>query len=275
VPFPLSKLLDDVVHLCPLSATTKKVTDLANSDRASIGAIVAAISSDPALATAVLRVANSALYGGIKVAQLNAAVMRIGLRELKELVAAMGVLATFRSTDLVQKTLHDRSVLAGSIANKVAKSTRLVSPSLASTCGLLCEIGAMACLAVDAKEYTKLWKETARDYANRMNRERERYSVTSYEIGRLFLMRNSLPEEVANAIGAELNTPDSLWQPNQLVSLLARHTAATLLECGEDDAQSIAQLDELVAKLHDVPLTGKTLYELLLREGLTRNMTTR
>lgn len=272
MPFPLAKLLDDVVRLCPLPATTKKVAELASSDRASIGGIVAAISTDPALATAVLRVANSALYGGIKVAQLNAAVMRIGLRELKELVAAMSVLAAFRSNDVVQKTLHEQSVLAGAIASKVAKATRLMSPSSASTCGLLCEIGAMACLAVDGREYAKLWKETSRDYASRLARERERYSVTSYEVGRLFLVRNSLPEEVANAVGAELTAPETPLQPSQLVCLLARHAAATVLECGSDDALCIARFDELVGTLGVASLTGSALHDLLLREGLMRNV---
>ncbi len=275
MPFPLAKLLDDVVHLCPLSATTKKVTELANSDRTSIGAIVAAISTDPALATAVLRVANSALYGGIKVSQLNAAVMRIGMRELKELVAAMSVLAAFRANDAVQKTLYERSVLAGGIANKLAKVTKLMPPSSASTCGLLSEIGAMACLAVDSKEYSRLWLETSGDYASRVAKECERYTVTSFEIGHRFLMRNSLPEEVANAVGAELNAPSPQWQASQSISLVARHASAILLGSGGDDALCIAQLEELAAKVNVGGLTGATLHELFLREGLLRNIVSR
>jgi HD-like signal output (HDOD) protein len=272
MPLLLAKVLDDVVQLCPLSSTTRKVTELANSDRASIGAIVSAISLDPALATAVLRVANSALYGGIKVSQLNAAVMRIGMRELKELVAAMSVLATFRANDAVQMALHERSALAGGIANKVAKATKLMPPSSASTCGLLSEIGAMACLAVDSKVYSRLWLETLGDYVNRVAKERERYSVTSFEIGRQFLMRNSLPEEVTNAVGAELNAPDPQWQASQTIALVARHTAAILLESGGDDALCVARLDELTSKVNACGLTGATLHELLLTEGLLRNI---
>lgn len=271
--FPLSKLLDDVVHLCPLPATTKKVIELADSDRASIHAIVQAISTDPALATAVLRVANSALYAGMKVAQLDAAVIRIGLRELKDLASAMSVLAAFRSKDPVQAALHERSVLAGGIANKFAKVTKAMSPSTASTCGLLCEIGAMACLAVDGKEYVKLWKETATDYSARTAREIERYTVTTVEIGRRFLERNSVPEEITQAVGADIGMDSSGFGKPQKVSVIARHAAAILQTFGADDeAATISRLEDLTQGVALEDLNGQGLYDLFLREGLMRDL---
>lgn len=271
--FPLSKLLDDVVRLCPLPATTKKVIELADSDRASIASIVQAISSDPALATAVLRVANSALYAGMKVAQLDAAVIRIGMRELKDLASAMSVLAAFRSKDPVQASMHERSILAGAIANKFAKVTRAMTPSTASTCGLLCEIGAMACFAVDGKEYSKLWKETSRDVALRAAREVERYTVTSVEIGRRFLERNSVPEEIASAVGAEFGADSSAFTPAQKVSVIARQSAWILQTFGADDeGVTTALLDEVMQAVAFGDLDGKGLYELFLREGLMRDL---
>jgi HD-like signal output (HDOD) protein len=274
--FPLSKLLDDVVRLCPLPATTKKVIELADSDRSTIGAIVAAISTDPALATAVLRVANSALYAGMKVSQLDAAVIRIGLRELKELATAMSVLAAFRSKEPVQGQLHERSVLSGGIANKVAKVTRLQTPSTASTCGLLSEIGAMACFAADAKEYGRLWRETSGSGSARVARERERYGVTSFEVGRRFLERNGLPEEVYSTVGAELGSPPDEYTAAQRICLVARHSSELLLTRGADDeAATELQLGELSAMVGLTLLDGKALYELYLREGLLRDLSRR
>ena len=261
------------MHLCPLPATTKKVVELADSDRASIAAIVQAISGDPALATAVLRVANSALYAGMKVSQLDAAVIRIGLRELKDLASAMSVLSAFRSKDPVQTTLQDRSVLAGAIANKLAKVTKLMPPSTASTCGLLCEIGAMACLAVDGKVYSKIWLETANDFALRVAKETERYAVTSFEIGRRFLERNSLPDEVSSVVGAELGADSSTLTVPQKVCLAARHSAAILVAFGAtDESATIGSLEGLMLQLDFAQLDGKGLYELLLREGLMRDL---
>jgi HD-like signal output (HDOD) protein len=274
--FPVSKLLDDVVRLCPLPSTTKKVIELADSDRSSIGAIVAAISTDPALATAVLRVANSALYGGMKVSQLDAAVIRIGLRELRELATAMSVLAAFRSKEPVQAQLHERSVMGGGIANKVAKATRLSAPATAATCGLLSEIGAMACFAADAKEYGRLWKETLGDGSARVARERERYGVASFDVGRRFLERNGLPEEVFATVGAELGGPPEDYTAAQRICLVARHSSELLLTIGADDeARTEQALDRLASMVGLAGFDGKTLYELYLREGLLRDLSRR
>jgi HD-like signal output (HDOD) protein len=276
MPVPLTKLLDDVVQLCPLPATTKKVMELADSDRASIANIARVISTDPALATAVLRVANSALYAGMKVAQLEAAVIRIGLRELKSLASAMSVLAAFRSKDPVQAMLNERCVLSGTIANKVAKVTKAIEPSLASTCGLLSEIGAMACLAGDTKEYSKLWQQTDKNYAERVAKERERYSVSSFEIGRQFLERNSVPDEVSNAVGVELGVDMDKLTRLQALVLTARHSAAILLTNDiNDEAVIVANLDELAKTVEFAQMDGKSLYELFLREGVLRDLTRR
>lgn len=273
MPVPLTKLLDDVVHLCPLPATTKKVMDLADSDRASIADIGRVIATDPALATAVLRVANSALYAGMKVSQLDAAVIRIGLRELKALASAMSVLAAFRSKDPVQAMLNERCVLSGTVANKLAKATKIIAPSLASTCGLLSEIGAMACLAGDTKEYSKLWQATLGDYSQRVALERERYSVTSYEIGRRFLERNSVPEEVYSAVGIELGEVTEKVSPLQSLVLIARHSTGILLTLnGEDEEIIVTALDTLVKTVEFAQLDGKGLYEIYLREGVLRDL---
>ena len=270
---PLAKLLDDAVKLCPLPATTQRVMRLAESDKASIASIVQAISNDPALATAVLRVANSAMYTGPKLAQLDGAVIRIGLRELREHSAAMALLASFRSRDGVQVMLHDRSVLAGSIANALAKATRLIPPSTASTCGLLCEIGAMVCLAVDGKEYAKLWKETAAVPLDRSTRERARYTVSSYEIGRQFLLRSSVPEDVCSAVGVEEGADTDAMNLLQKLCLFARSAAPIVLVGSRVGTYSRVgdQLDHLSMQIGFANIGGKELLEIFKTSGVLRD----
>jgi len=151
--------------------------------------------------------------------------------------------------------------------------TKLMPPSTASTCGLLCEIGAMACLAVDGKVYSKIWLETANDFALRVAKETERYAVTSFEIGRRFLERNSLPDEVSSVVGAELGADSSTLTVPQKVCLAARHSAAILVAFGAtDESATIGSLEGLMSQLDFAQLDGKGLYELLLREGLMRDL---
>lgn len=276
-PGLLAKVLDDAVKLCPLPATTQRVLQLADSDRASIATIVQAISNDPALAAAVLRVANSALYTGPKLAQLDAAVIRIGLRELRDLAAAMSLLASFRSRDGIQVILHDRSVLAGGIANKLAKVTSQVLPSTAATCGLLCEIGAMVCLAADGKEYAKLWKELGPLGVGRVEREMARYSVTSFEIGRRHMARNGVPDEVCEAVYVDPNMDTDSMTPIQKLTLLARQAAPLLLVGGRVGANAKLgdQLDTLALQIGFAKLSGRELLELFKESGILRDQSHR
>jgi HD-like signal output (HDOD) protein len=273
-PDRLSKLLDDAVQLCPLPATTHRVLQLAESDKASVATIVQAISNDPALATGVLRVANSAMYSGPRVAQLDVAVMRLGLRELRELATAMALLASFRSRDGVQVSLHDRSVLAGSIAKSVAKATGLVPPSTASTCGLLCEIGAMVCLAVDGKQYANLWKETAHTPLERLARENERYTVSSFEIGRRFLLRSSVPEDLCAAVGVQPGIAPDVLNPLQKLCLFARSAAPIVLTGARVGTFSKLgdQLDILAAQAGLAQVNGHELVDLFKQSGLLRSL---
>ncbi len=274
----LSTLLDRVAEVCPLPMTAQKVMALVGSDRSNIAEVAKVIATDPALAAAVLRIANSAVFGMGKVDRLDAGIMRIGFRGLRELAGAMSLLAAFRSQAELQLQLHDLSVMSGSLANRLAKEFGTVVAATAFTCGLLCGIGAMACLAVDGKRYLPIWTETARDPLQRLNREKERYSVSSFEIGRRFLARNKLPQNVCAAVGAELGTPPSSLEPLEQVALFARHASPIVLAAAgqsdlDDTLRALGGLAEQVGlsqtdgrKLFDICVRAGTLAENTLRE---------
>ncbi len=267
---PIATLLDRVAEVCPLPATTHKVMALANSDRSSIADVARVISTDPALAAAVLRVANSAVFGAGKVDRLDSAVIRIGLRELRELAGAMSLLAAFRSQAEVQIQLHDRSVVSGSIANRLAKETGQAVTATAFTCGLLCEIGAMACLAVDGKMYAPIWKETSNLTAERVAREKERYTISSFEIGRRFLSRNSLPDNVCNAVGVEFGANTEQMAALDKITLLARHSAPIVLSAAREGGYTKVgeRLEALAQQVGFANLDGKLLFDVCVRAGV-------
>jgi len=215
-------LLDRVVEVCPLPATTQQVLALTSGDTASIPEVARVLSTDPALAAAVLSVANSAAYGMGKIDRLETAVMRLGLRELHNLAAAMALFAAFRSRAELSLQLHELCVASGSLAHRLAKEMRLAQPGAAFVCGLLSEIGAMACLAFDGKDYVELFRASAADIDSRVARELERYGASSFAIGQRFLERNSLPESVCAAVGSDLTVSDERDALSK-ITLIARH----------------------------------------------------
>lgn len=244
----IDALLDRVVEVCPLSATTQRVLTLTAGDTASIPEVARVISTDPALAAAVLSVANSAAYGVGKVDRLEVAVMRLGLRELHKLAAAMALFAAFRSKAELSLQLHELCVASGSVAHRLAKETGAAQASTAFVCGLLSEIGAMACLVFDGKEYVELFRTSATDIDSRVAREVSRYGASSFSIGQRFLERNSLPDNVCLAVGSDITVAverDALSK----ITLLARH-APLLSRLLESDQPALgAALDSLATRV--------------------------
>ena len=128
----------------------------------------------------------------------------------------------------------------------------------------------MACIAVDGKHYVPIWTETSRTPKERMERERARYSVSSFQIGRRFLERNKLPENMCEAIGSELGEPPSSLQPLSQVILLARHASPIVLADAAEGIldQTIEELAVLAQLVGLGNLDGKFLFDLCVQAGV-------
>jgi HD-like signal output (HDOD) protein len=213
--FPnVNELLDRVMDICPFPATAQRLMALVNDSSSPFEAIAAAVQCDPALATQVLRVANSAAFrhAGVEpVRDLRQALVTVGLSELRIMAGAMALLATFASRDELSLDLHRTSAVSGSIAEAIAPMSPSLARSLPLTCGLLCEVGALACLAVDGPTYVELWQRTVHGKDGRWSPETvttrdafetRRYGVTARTIGARLLRRHHLPEEIAAAVEA-------------------------------------------------------------------------
>lgn len=207
------KLVDRVLDLCPFPATAQRLMALANDDSAPMEAIAAAVASDPALATQVLHVANSSAFrlpGREAVRDLRLALVAIGLEPLKTMASAMALLATFATRDELALDLHGMSAISGSITSAIVPAGQGAARGMPFICGLLCEVGALACLVVDGPGYVALWRRTAGSTAPwspdlvslRDDLETKRYGATSRTIGARLLRRQLVPADIATAIEA-------------------------------------------------------------------------
>jgi HD-like signal output (HDOD) protein len=267
----IDSLLDRVAEVCPLPKSADRLLELTGSERASIPEVARVIATDPALAAAVLRIANSAIFGGGKIDRLETAVMRMGLRDLRDMAAAMSLFAAFRNRGELLVNLHDRSVVAGAVAHRLAKVLGGIQPNVAFTTGLLSEIGAMACLSVDGKEYSQIWKTTEPCSEERTRLERERYGGSTYLIGGRFLDRHRLPESIRNAVATETDADPETLDAAARVLALARLSAVIMLAAGKsrDPALALTRLRELPESLRGAELGGEQLFELCVQAGAT------
>jgi HD-like signal output (HDOD) protein len=223
-------VFERIEQICPVPATAQRVMALCASADAEIPQIAEAVASDPALAVEVMRIANSAAYGRARqVGDLGQAILMMGLRELGQMATAMAMLAAFHTKRELSHDLHETAVLAGSIARGLAAEVE-VDPGKAFVCGLLGEVGAMACLAVDGEAFASLLDEAGADLAAREDLEIRRYGRTTRVVGALLLRHNGLPEEIAETV--EARPSPSLPRGLGRVAAFARETAPIVVRMG-------------------------------------------
>jgi HD-like signal output (HDOD) protein len=209
----IAELLDHVDNICPFPAAAQRLIALTNDDNSSVEAIVGSLASDPALAAQVLRVANSAEFyrsGAERPRDLRQAVVTVGRTALRTMASSMALLASFATRDQLSLDLQAQSAACGAIAAIAAPMSPAEGRGLPFICGLLCEVGALACLAVDGPGYLELRMRTISVGSHgsvnaaiaREGLEVMRYGFPARSIGAQLLRRHHLPEQIASAIGA-------------------------------------------------------------------------
>jgi HD-like signal output (HDOD) protein len=82
----------------PFPAVASRVTALLRQPNVDLNSVVAALQQDPSLAAQVLTVANSGFFSGLgELASVRDAVMRLGLREINQVVTTAAMLALLDS----------------------------------------------------------------------------------------------------------------------------------------------------------------------------------
>ncbi|HTO91374.1 MAG TPA: HDOD domain-containing protein [Candidatus Sulfotelmatobacter sp.] len=147
----LSRSIRDAVNagkltLPPMPPVAAKVLRLLREDyNGPVGPLVVLLSSDPALTTAILRVANSAIFGGLgEVSDLRIAIARLGVREVTAIVTMVAHKANFVSDDpekqAILHALWDHSIVTAQGARRIG-TERGVDGSDAFLAGLLHDTG--------------------------------------------------------------------------------------------------------------------------------------
>ncbi len=138
-----------------LPATSMALVSLAGRPDVEVARVVGLISSDPALASELLRLANSVVYATHNPAEtLEDAVMRIGLRGLRSLIFTVSV----RGTVMRVKSLETYTAEVWRQAFSVASIARAIAPKVgidrdrAFLIGLLHDVGKIALLSIISEE---------------------------------------------------------------------------------------------------------------------------
>jgi HD-like signal output (HDOD) protein len=149
------QLLDDLISdraiLPTLPDLAMRIRRAIEEEQAAAKSIAKLVEADPAMAAKLLKVANSAFYGGMQTVETcSAAVVRMGLKTTKQLVLSFALREVFKGKnpivkDRMQKLWKHSSNIAA-ISYVLARRLRKLDPEEALLAGLLHDIGNIAIL---------------------------------------------------------------------------------------------------------------------------------
>lgn len=191
---------------CP--ATLVKLSLMMAEEDTSIPQMAALIETDMALASAVVRTVNSALFGLLKrVETVHEAIRYLGMAQVAGLTYEMGLRGAFPPTPLLQ-TLWDRAGIRGLAMGRVARQLD-VDHWQAHTVGLFAESGRAVLIAYDAKRYTELARDPpSEDQLSAA--EIEAFGVSHSALGGALCNAWGLAREVADSVRSRPQAP-SQW----------------------------------------------------------------
>jgi len=168
-----------------LPTTVVALGEAVADDRCTVDRLLGILSKDPPLSATMLRLANSAAYGGDReVSDLRTAVMRLGFDALLNLGRTAAVIRTFRDVrQLDPLRLWQHSVAVGLTAKAICRLLRMrVQEEPAFLAGLLHDIGKIALDRCFSEAYAPV-VQAMRDGEHLVDAERRLLGLTHADVG--------------------------------------------------------------------------------------------
>jgi len=147
----LAAKLAEVEGLKTFPVVAQKILSILGNPDFRVVEVTRALEEDPSLATSVLRMANSAFFGGTNpVSSISQAFVRLGGRTVKEVVCAVATMEMFPDTDGLGKHIRDHSASTAAISQFLSREFAPKYVEGIFLCGLLHDVGKM--LLMDSGE---------------------------------------------------------------------------------------------------------------------------
>jgi len=217
---------------CPtlpsLPAVALQILQLCRDEEVDLWQIAEAIASDPALASRILRAANSASVAARgKVSTLTRAVALLGSKAVMAISLSFGLLRnrrTDRASGFDRTTFWRRAVFSAIAARATAEITSpIVDPEEAFVAGLLQDLGMLALAEVFQHEYGSLCVRAAGNHDALAALERAAWGADHADASALLARTWLLPVSLQLAIGAshEALTAEAVTSEARLVRCVA------------------------------------------------------
>ncbi len=214
----LESTSQDIPAIPAVAAQVMSAVDNPNTSRDDLRAL---IEQDASLASRVLTVSNSVMYGfSGRIENLHQAIGLVGSRTVRNLVLGISLKSVFRRFDLMEKLLWTHSTLAGPVTEALARSMgRRVDTDGAFTAGLLHDIGKSALANSHRDEYEQVVARVYNEKVSFIEAERDQFGFDHAELGALIATKWNLPPNLIGVIRNHHN-PDGAGDPTDEVGYL-------------------------------------------------------
>jgi len=180
----------------------QRLSELLAEDEVSTDAVTEVVRQDPAMASKLLQLANSAFFARSReVSDVRAAVLRLGTKTIKNLALVIGV---FDSCDpgagsrlISVEQMQLRSFATAKVAAGIAERGQADSAFMA---GLVCDLGELVLASKASEQLAVAWQAAAAQNLPRSHCEREVFGASHAEVGAYLLSLWGLPFAVVEAV---------------------------------------------------------------------------
>lgn len=230
-------LAAEVASLFALPDVVLRVNALLDSPEVNAREISDVVELDPGLATGVLHLANSPLYGQHgKVDTVARAIDLIGRRALREILLATSVVKVFSHIPeefVDMAAFWDNSITCGVVAQLLARHIRARDADSLFLAGLLHGVGRLVFYARRPVEYRALLAEKPDGEKAMAAAEQRTFGFTYARLGAALLESWGLPERICTAIEHQLEpeaAPATFTREVAIIHI-ANDIAASLAPC--------------------------------------------
>ncbi|NOX18815.1 MAG: HDOD domain-containing protein [Chlorobi bacterium] len=245
-------VLSNIYNLPAVSAVMMEVSRLLDDPSTNTSVLSEMIGKDQGLATKILSISNSPLYGlPRKVSTIDFAILIIGFQDIKNIVIALSMIESFKNkTDknLDQKEFWLHSIITGNAAKRIAEDLGYRIGGEAFVGGLLHDLGIPVIHKYFHTDFENIVKNFNENGMSLLDAEIEELGYTHQDIGRFLAEKWNLPGHLCSAIQKH-HKPSEAEEDDVLTSLI--HVADYMtqkLGAGNFYLDNNYQVDEAILK---------------------------
>jgi HD-like signal output (HDOD) protein len=191
--------LEDIIlktcDLPVLPATAQKLMSLMADPNANVEKLRKIVMTDPGMTAKILKIANSAFYGGYRTIQnLSQAIMRLGFRAVENIVMAGSMKGVYKRFGLTEKLLWEQSIGSAVIAHLIARRNSPAEAEDAFVAGLLHDVGNVILNNEHPDKFGEVMEKVYNDDVSFAEAEMDVFGFSHRDVGALVVRKWSFPE---------------------------------------------------------------------------------